>query len=141
MNQLSNYERGRKLEKRTLDYFLYHGFVGNRSAQSKGPYDVIVSPPIHFQNQSTLHIQCGPKSKKELEAYAGIAQKHHGMKAHLYKNGKKEPKISLLDFDNYTSLQEFLATHYGALMPSPWKQALDRQARFDRDAREAKKRV
>jgi len=136
--QLTNYEKGRKLEKQVLDYFRYHGFVGLRAAQSKGPYDVMVSPPLAAKNQSTLHIQCGPKSKTYLEELFDVAQKHHGLKAHLYREAKCEPKISFLMLSNYVSLQEFLAYCYGIPMPHPWKQALDGQANIDRESRKIK---
>ena len=138
-NHLTNYEKGRLLEKKVLDYFRYHGFVGLRAAQSKGPYDVMVSPPFYTESPLTLHIQCGPKTEEYLDKLLNIALKHSGLKAHLYKENHCEPKISLLNHDNYISLQEFLTLFYGIKMPAPWKQALQQQAKDDRDTRMAKK--
>jgi len=138
VNHLTNYEKGRILEKKVLDYFRYHGFVGLRAAQSKGPYDVIVSPPRHARIQATLHIQCGPKTKDYLSKLRDVALKHYGVAAHLYKEDRHEPKISFLILDNYISLQEFLATCYGIMMPATWKQALKFQAINDRESRKKK---
>ncbi len=138
-NHLTNYEKGRKLEKQVLDYFRYHRFVGLRAAQSKGPYDVMMSPPLTAKSQFTLHIQCGPKTENYLNELFNVAQNHSGMKAHLYKEPRCEPKISLLGHENYTSLQEFLSTWYGLRMPWAWKYALGRQALSDRERRKMKK--
>lgn len=139
-NPLTNYEKGRQLEKKVLDYFRCHGFVGLRAAQSKGPYDVMVTPPIHLDTSKTLHIQCGPKNEEYLAMLFDIAQKHGGLKAHLYKKNRCEPKISILGGAfNYTSLQEFLTLFYGVKMPYPWKPALELQATYDRNTRKAKK--
>jgi len=135
---LTNYEKGRILEKQVLDYFRYHGFVGLRAAQSKGPYDVMVSPPYTAKTLTTLHIQCGPKTKDYLDKLFDVAQNHSGIKTHLFKEARYEPKISFLANKNYTSLQEFLSTCYGIIMPATWKQALKFQAINDREARKLK---
>ena len=51
-------------------------------------------------------------------------------------------KISILGGAfNYTSLQEFLTLFYDVKMPYPWKPALELQATYDRNTRNAKKKL
>ena len=145
-NHLINlYEKGRLLEKNVLDYFRYHHFIGCRAAQSRGPYDVIVSPPSTCFTTTTLHIQIGPKSKKELQYLWDIATGHAGFKAHLFfSKMEKQPKIKLLHENEYSHLPAFLMKWYNFEANEylfGWKEAIHNQTLIDREVRKANKLV
>ena len=110
---MSGYEKGRRKENELLRYLEYHDFTGCRSSGSHGFWDLIVSPSTLTSVKSTLHIQCGVKSKAEIELLRKVAANHHGLFAHALFTNRNEPVIRMFLFsDYYLPVADFLQRYY-----------------------------
>jgi hypothetical protein len=112
---MTRYQKGADKENELLRYFEYLGFTGCRSAGSHGNWDLIVSPPIQTPySQETLHIQCGPKSKKEIARLEKIAACHCGKFAHVLFKFRSPPMIRDLKQELiYKELVVYVRDTYG----------------------------